>query len=434
MALPTKPFQIIVLAGFVIAALAGLFLFANFGGFGGSAKSVGAVTIWGTLPADAIAPQLNALKAAHKEYSGVSYAARPAATFDTDLAEALAAGTGPDLVLISQEQLLADRNKLSIIPFSSVPQRTYLDSFVPISELFLTDKGTYGLPLAVDPLVLYYNRTIFASAGIASAPSTWEAVTGLAGKLTQRSAGQIQRSAIALGVYGNIPNARAILSLLLLQSGTPITQVSAGSIRAALATSGTNDTVGVSSSESAVTFYTQFADPAKTVYSWNNALPDARQEFISGDLAMYVGFASEAPFLAAANPNLDFDMAAVPQPATSAARITYGHVFAFATTKASQNQTGALQAATILTSKDYAPAAARALSMAPAIRSQLLPAANDRFQPVFFPEALVAKGWLSPAPAVTDRIFAAMITNITTGLKGVREALTIADQALNASL
>src|SRR5690606_35375097 len=75
-----------------------------------------------------------------------------------------------------------------------------------------------------DPLILYYNRAILSSHRVVNAPSTWEAVSGLALTITQRDdRGTVGRSLIALGEYQNVRNARAILSLLLMQAGNSIT-------------------------------------------------------------------------------------------------------------------------------------------------------------------------------------------------------------------
>ncbi|HEV7121735.1 MAG TPA: hypothetical protein VGN56_02840, partial [Candidatus Paceibacterota bacterium] len=121
--LPTRPFQIVVFGAFILFALIGLFLFANFSGFGTTAAKIGTVTIWGVLPESSVDAGLETLKAAHKEYANVSYVQKSADTFDAALADAIASGTGPDMILISQEQLLAERSKLSVIPFSVISQR-----------------------------------------------------------------------------------------------------------------------------------------------------------------------------------------------------------------------------------------------------------------------------------------------------------------------
>lgn len=427
-----KPFRIIVLAVFGLVAIIGLFMFARFEGFDNGQDAIGTVTIWGTLPERAVSDQLEVLRENQPQFSRVSYAQIPLETFSIELAEALAIDEGPDMVLISQEQLVSEQNKLSVIPYSSISQRDFIDTFVPISELYLTDKGTYGIPVVVDPLVMYYNRTALASAGVPQPPQTWEAVLGLSDRITIRSGGQVTRSLLAFGEYGNIPNARGIISLLLLQAGSPITDILNGRLRAALNEG--IDATGSRAAESALSFYTQFSDPAKTVYSWNRALPDARQAFLAGDLVIYFGYASELPIIRAGNPNLDFDMAPVPQPARSTARTTYGLVYALAIPKTSQNPNGAYATAVALADRGLQLRAANALSMVPASRAALIPSNEDPFQPVYFPEALVARGWLSPSPATTDSIFGAMIGNITSGRMDVSQALTTANQALDSAL
>lgn len=427
-----RPFQIILLSVFGLLALLGLVLFSNFKGFGGGASAIGTVVIWGTLPQDAIDAEIAALRVTDTSYAGVTYVEKSEDGFDEKLADAIASGVGPDMILVSQEHLVAERSKLGVIPFSNISERTYLDSFAPISELLLTTAGTYGIPLAIDPLVLYYNRSALSSAGYVGPPTSWEAVTGLASQLTTSATGQITQSVVPFGVYDNVPNARAIVSLLLMQSGTAITRVSDAGLRTDLVSK--ESVTGVSPAESAMSFYTQFADPAKTVYTWNGALPNARQAFTSGDLVLYPGFASELPALKATNPNLDFDMAAIPQPKTSQTRMTYGKVYAFFVPKASKNANGAIATALQLAGSTLSLSTAERMAMAPATRSNLAKGAANKYTAVFYPEALSAKGWLSPAPAITDRIFSTMIRSITSGRARVSEALGTASQAIDSSL
>ena len=130
-----RPFQIIIMAIFGVLAIAGLFLFANFSGSGSSSTAVGNVLIWGTLPEEAVQAGIDELVGSNKDFVGVSYEERSEQTFDTDLAEAIASGEGPDLILISQEQLHPQKNKLVVVPFKSIPERTYRDNYLPIFEL-----------------------------------------------------------------------------------------------------------------------------------------------------------------------------------------------------------------------------------------------------------------------------------------------------------
>lgn len=428
------PFQIITIAIFGVLALAGLFAFATFKGFKGGAKPVGDVYVWGTVPAYGLEGVIQTLRQNHQEFTKIVYVEHDPSTFDTDLVEALASGAGPDLIITDQERIVTERDKLSIIPFKSLPERTYRDNYLPINEIYLTSTGTYGVPFLVDPLVLYYNRTTLASANIPQVPTTWEAIVGLTPHLTTKTdAGVISKSAIPLGTYENIPHARAIISLLLLQSGSRMTESNSTGFRTVLGGGG-NDRSAVAPGDAALSFYTQFADPAKTVYTWNRSKEDGRQSFLAGDSAFYIGFASERRFLSTSNPNLDFDIAPIPQPETSTSKTDYALAYAFAIPRATKNYEGAYRVAQALSGKESMVPAAHALGMAPALRSELSASADDIFSPVSYPAALSARGWLSPAPVITDRVFASMINSVISGRSSVHDALVTADASLTAAL
>ncbi len=423
-----KPFQIVILAIFVVGAILGVIAFATTSGFSGGPK-VGTVVIWGTLPQQKMDDEISRLIQSQKQFADLSYRELPEASFDTKVADALASGTGPDLLLITQEQFLGEKSKLTPIPLANISKRTFVDTYPSIAQLFFTDQGAYALPLVVDPLMMYFNRTQLAAAGSASAPSTWEAVAALAPRLTHLDASQnVVKSAIAFGLYENIENARAVISLLFLQSGSPITTNASGTLRSALFSD------QGSPLEAALNYYTQFANPAKTIYSWNRSLPIDRTAFTGGNLSLYFGYASERPFLEEANPNLDFDMAKVPQASSGGVRATYARVYGLAMTKATGNPSGALAVAKALAEPVEQAALAESLSMAPASNSLLEAGSTDLYGALYYPEALVASGWVSPATSQTDMVFSVMIQNVLTGRLGVAEALNAAHQSLNTLL
>jgi multiple sugar transport system substrate-binding protein len=428
-----RPFQLILMVVFVLFAFVGLYLFTTFKGFGGG-TSIGKVVVWGTLPSQALTQEIGAITTADKGFGSVTYVQKQATTFDVDLANAIASGNGPDLILISQEQLLTEESRVRLIPFSAIPQRTYLNTYLPEDNLYLTPDGTYGIPYVLDPLVLYYNKNILASAGVATPPRSWEAVTGLAAGLSHVNADNtISQSTIPFGTYNNIENARGILSLILLQSGSSITESSTAGIRSTLQARASSS-VGVPPAQAAVNFYTQFADPSRTVYSWNSSESGAQESFTSGAAALYVGYASEQPFISNANPNLAYDMAAIPQPQTAANKVDYGLAYAFAIPKASSNAAGALAAAKALANPNYLGSAAHTLSMVPANRALLGSSPSDAYTPIFYPMGLIAQGWLSPGPGTTDTIFSRMISSVLSGQQKVQDALTSASQSLDAAL
>jgi hypothetical protein len=121
-----RPFQIIILVVFAVLAVGGLFVFATYKGFGGSTP-VGEVSIWGTLPAAAMTETVNDLRTNHQEFGKVTYSEHSEATFDTELANAIASGNGPDLIVLNQEHLLSLRSKLTVIPTATISERTHSD-------------------------------------------------------------------------------------------------------------------------------------------------------------------------------------------------------------------------------------------------------------------------------------------------------------------
>jgi len=156
--------------------------------------------------------------------------------------------------------------------------------------------------------------------------------------------------------------------------------------------------------------------------------------FLSGDLALYLGFASEARFLRFANPNLDFNVSPLPQPATASLKSTYGLVYAFMIPRGAQNGDGGYQAAALLTNSAPQNAAAAATGLAPVALSELSAIPSDPVAAVAHAEALYAKGWLSPQPRDTDSVFSSMITGVISGRLSPSTALTSGESSLTSLL
>lgn len=426
-------FQGILFGVFALAALIGLFVFATHTDTT-SSNTIGEVVIWGTLPKEGIQSALTQAGQTNTSLNTVSYIQKDGATLTADLATAIATGNAPDLILASQEQLHALTRFLMPIPFATLPIRTFTETFIEEGNLFIASGGAgyYGIPFLVDPLVLFYNRSLLSSNGIAKPPATWEALVGLVPKVAEFTPSrQVTRGLIALGTYDNVTDARGILSTLFLQTGTPISGYSANGMLSAALRSASGDT---SAGEAALGFYTQFTDPSKVSYTWNASLKDSVQTFLAGDLALYLGYVSEARFLTSANPNLDFAVAPIPQPATASAKRTYGLVYSFMIPRGAKNSAGGYQAAALLTGSAVQIIAAEATGLAPATLTQLATVPADPVAAVAYAEALYAAGWLSPAPADTNRVFSGMIADVISGRSSLETALASAERAMTALL
>lgn len=426
-------FQIIVLGVCAALVLIGVSVFASFGGLG-SGSSVGRVDIWGTLETTVMDQLLTTLRAGDNSFENVSYSRKETTTFKTELINAMAVGTAPDLILLVYDELYDLEDKLLIIPYGMVSQSSFLNSYIDEGQLFLTEGGALALPFLVDPMVMYWNRDLFSSAGIAVPPQFWNDFLTLAPKITSLDAGaNITKSAVALGQWQNVAHAKEILSTLFMQAGDRIVmRGSDGRLDSVLGTTPTN--APSNPSESALRFYTEFTNPSKTTYSWNRTLPVSTTAFTSGDVATYFGFASELPGLAARNPNLRFAVAKVPQVEGSSSRLTYGRLTGLAIPRTSRNPNGAAQIAQKLTSSQSISTLTMLTGLPPVRRDVKINTADNAAMSVFVDSALIARAWVDPAPEETDVIFRTMIESVISGRNDSGSAIGEAARALKQLL
>jgi ABC-type glycerol-3-phosphate transport system substrate-binding protein len=425
----TSNFQIIVLGVCTTLILVGIGVFATFGGFLGG-KSIGKVTLWGTLDAEAMHTLFQTLNETDHTFQNVTYVQKKSATYESDLINAMANGTAPDLFLLDDEDLNEFSDKILPIPYSYVSQSAFFSSYIDEGRIFLVPQGALALPFMVDPLVMYWNRDLFAGAGLASAPAYWNDFLTLSPKITSLTTNAtVKKSAVALGQWQNIDHAKQILSTLFMQAGDPIvSRASDGS--ASVVFGDTPAGYPTNPAESALRFYTEFANPSKTSYSWNKALPQASRAFASGDLAVYFGLASESSNIAALNPNLHFSVSVMPQIEGGGVRITYGKLTGLAIPRVAQNAQGAATVAQKLTSKE-ASAALSAVLMLPSSRRDV--PANTQANAsadVFLQSALISRTWIDPGPKASDPLFKDMIESVVSGKSKPSEAVHDAEQLL----
>lgn len=418
-------FQIILLVGFGFCFLVGVILFAL---YKGSGTNLPAVTLWGPFGDQLMQNFIgsDAVKAGGVE---IHYVQKNPNTIESDLIDALARGQGPDMVILPHQAVFAEADKLSEIPYATYPQRTFQDSFISGADMFLTPTGVRAVPLTIDPLVLYWNKRLFDSAGIAAPPTTWAQVKALAAQYNQvDNVGSIKRTFVALGETDNVNHFKDILSLLLLQAGAPIASQQDGKWEAALDLAAT-----VSPAVQAVSFYTDFTDPRKNVYSWNKALPPSQEAFTSEILATYLGFASEYSSIRTKNPNLSYDVAVVPQ-AEGANKLTFGTFYVVAVPRLI-NQTksqAVVQALAAMTGAAGAGQFSQLSGLPPARRDLLSTNPPGSAAPVFYRSALIARAWYDPSPSATEKIFGTMVEYVNAGRGRVSDAVIRAQAQLQA--
>lgn len=423
-----RPFEIALIALFVIAAFIGLFVLATHKSDTQKKQALygTSFTIWGTVDEQVMADFLKDMVSQDDGLRVVQYKKMDPRTFTSDLTNAIAEGRSPELILIPHEFLASIRSKLQPIPFTAFPQRTFLDTYIDGAGIFMLSDGVYGFPVAVDPLVMYWNRDLFSSNGIAQPPKTWESLVSQVAPAINRVTDQRQvtQSAMSFGEYVNVLHAKEILAMLFLQAGSTLVNEQYKSYEITLNKSTTN---GLIPGESVLPFYVQFADPTKALYSWNRSLPLDRTAFLQNTLALYFGFGSERGAIAQESPNLNFDMAEVPQGEGATIRRDYGEFYAFAIPRGSKNPTGAYAVATLFGNAKNAQKLADALNMAPVHRSQIGATGGDIYKGILYQAALIARGWLDPNPAQSASVFQQMVEQ--TRVSGGRVQQIINDAA-----
>jgi ABC-type glycerol-3-phosphate transport system substrate-binding protein len=414
-----------LLAVFGACAIAGVLIFAIATSTAKS-SSVGPVTIWGTVDGPTFTQMIENAATTYPALSGVTYVQKDPSSYAADVTAALAAGSGPDLFLITQDQAVQDSGEVVLFPYTSLSTTQFQNAFVEGANPFLIPKGVVALPIAADPLVLYWNKDLLATAGYAQPPQYWDQLFDMATKLTTRDdAGNILKSTVALGEYKNIDDAKDILAALILQAGGSLTAYdSTGKLDSAVSK------VGIDTSEPAVEtalrFYTEFADPSKTDYSWNGSLPEASQDFAQGNLALYIGYASEEPLIKSENPNLNFAVAALPQIRGATHSVDMARVYGLAVARTSQNVAGAQAVAATLVSTANSAAYATAFNLSSARRDVLSQTVTGD-QSLFNMETIISYGWTDPNPDETASLFQAMIENTTSGSMLIGDAVGKAD-------
>ena len=254
--------------------------------------------------------------------------------FDDLLVNALADDVAPNIVSLHNRWLRKYQPRLSPMPsqvtvanyfikgkYAKEPTVTFENRVLPsqtsirnnyvgtVGEDVIIGGQAYGLPLAMDTMALYYNKDILDRAGVPVPPATWEELLEAVQSTTRFDAdGRIVQSGIAMGTGSNISNAPDILALLIMQKGVDIS-------RGGTVTFANNlKQLGLSHpSFEALRFYTDFARPTKEVYSWNNDLPNALDEFLRGKSAFYLGFAFDHDRIRARAPQMRLGVVPVPQ-------------------------------------------------------------------------------------------------------------------------
>ncbi|GAB4139699.1 MAG: hypothetical protein Fur0024_0200 [Patescibacteria group bacterium] len=154
----------------------------------------------------------------------------------------------------------------------------------------IIEEKVFGTALYVEPLGLFYNKKLFAKAGIENPPKTWEEFAEIARKITEdengKHPGEVGFNPVKLKISGSafgdsqigVNRASDIIASLFMQQG--IEMVDNTSTKATF-----NQGRGRREPKDVLDFYTSFTDPKSINYSWDPGFLDG----VGGDEAFRLG-------------------------------------------------------------------------------------------------------------------------------------------------
>jgi len=284
----------------------------------------------------------------------------------------------------------------------------------------------WGLPLSIDTMALYYNKDVLNASGIPTPAQDWAEFQDHVKRMTKYDQGKLVKPAAGIGTSRNVERSFDILSLLMMQNGAAMTDANGLPTFNRMPPNLDRE---ITPAVEALIFYTDYANPSKEVFTWDDAQPNSYDAFISGKTGYFFGYAYHLPRIRAQAPKLNFGFTGIPQ-IDPAAKVNYANYWVESVSKKTANPdlawdfvqfaAGADRAKTYL-AKTVKPTALRSL-----VNEQL----NDPDLGVFASQVLTARSWyLGINVAATEAAFNEMIDSTLQGAQPER-AVNLAAQTV----
>jgi len=344
------------------------------------------IEIWGVFDdSDAIMPLIQAFQVKNPSVI-ITYRKKSIQNYEKELIRAFAVGKGPDIFMINNSWLPRYKDLLNPAPQEIISLNDFQRDFVDVVRKDFIDDGIiYGLPLYVDTLALYYNVDLFNSAGLINPPKDWDEFEKYSKTLTKKTAtGDILVSGAALGSGKNILNSVDLLSLLMLQKGSKLSDNKGRIIF--------DSELGATK---AFDFYTKFAKPESNSYSWSqNFSNDSQDMFAQGRVAMMFGYSYARNNILSKAPRLRFDVTYMPQIKDSILKKNYADYWGYGVYVKSAYPEAAWSFLKFLAKPKNASFYLSSTKNPASQKSILLTQQNNPKLAVFADQALTADSWL----------------------------------------
>lgn len=314
------------------------------GASGEEAAAAKAITLeyWGTTHDSRLMDEFIAKYRATHEHIRIRYRRFRPEEFERELLEALAEDRGPDIVSLHntwtgkyQTKLLPAPTAVQVaqvytqkgtirtervtqLATTALPTPQQMDRlFVPavVNDVVRADdKGKpqiWGLPMALDTMVLFYNQDLLDQANVPQAPASWaELQDAVVAATRYDGTGAIVQAGGAFGTGANTDRAADIITALILQNGATMVD---GRGRAVFNLVSEGQSSEAAPAIEALRFYTDFGNPTKQVYTWNTQMEQGLDAFARGKATFFFGYAYHIPLLKARAPKLNYRVLQMPQ-------------------------------------------------------------------------------------------------------------------------
>jgi ABC-type glycerol-3-phosphate transport system substrate-binding protein len=342
--------------------------------------------------------------------------------YQDELLNAFALGKGPDIFSIHNSWLPKYLDKVA--SSTNFTFTEYKDTFVDTAVAdFTRNEKIYGVALSVDSLALYYNKDILFSQNLPLPPKTWEELATYSRLVTRTDTrtGYVSQSGVSFGTTQNVYRPQDILYLFMLQSG--VRPWSEDGLQPTFANPVMRDGQFTEAGETALAFYTSFANSKTQNYTWNNRSDQSIDAFVNGRAAFLYGYSFVRDQILQKNPTLNFDIAPVPQPRSGNLVINFANYWGEVVNARSQSKAVAWDFLKFITTKPQLSQYYAQVKV-PASRKDLVTAQlQDPVLGVFASANLTAKSFLRPDEAKMEQIFRQMVDDVILRGKTVNDAL-----------
>lgn len=230
----------------------------------------------------------------------------------------------PDIFRMGNSWLNKFEPYLAPMPDSVMSSSDYAKTYYPtaVSDFTGYDGEIYAQPLMIDGLAMFYNKELFAEAGITEPPADWDSVIEISKQLTVTdSSGNITQAGVGLGASSNIMHSADIMNLLMIQNGVDLN-------------SNGDNTVDITSDRAvqAFEYYSDFTNVHKV---WSPELRTDLEMFYSGNLAIMFAPSWRVFDILDSNSGIEFGIA--PTPLLGTSEIYYSNYWGEAVSSKSVN-------------------------------------------------------------------------------------------------